>query len=1065
LQAVLRDDNTVVNDDSTTTGDASTVPARPAALKVPNIPRYRIIQLIGTGGMGEVYKAEQRIPVQRIVAIKIIKLGMDSQEVLARFETEQQALAMLNHPNVASVFDAGITDTGRPYFVMEFVSGEPITRFCDRHNFNTRQRLELFVQACEAIQHAHQKAIIHRDLKPSNLLVTLEGGKPLLKVIDFGVAKATTNRLTERTMFTEVGQLIGTPEYMSPEQAEMSTLDVDTRTDIYSLGVVLYELLSGLLPFESATLRQGGYAEVQRYIREVDAPRPSTKLSTLGERASEIAKHHQLELRGLRKELKRELEWIPLMAMRKDRSRRYGTATEMSDDIHAYLDHRPLLAGPESARYRFRKLMRRHRVGTAFALLLIVGVVVTGLLAVRNRELYTRERSASEQAISQRARAEKGERVARQQLYAGNINLAQQAWGNADLERAVQLLESLRPRQGEEDQRGFEWWRLWKLTLDGESIEAPQDRSLASTPAIVSADGKLIATAWGSHLRIWSMEMKKWSEVARLPDEHDVIRCLAVAPNGQTICAAGSTVGGMGIALLWDRQTRASRMMSDFDAPVLAVAFNPDGSMLATNSGGDGNERNRIALWSIAALQKQRTFLEAIAPVNSLAYSPDGNSLAGAGGIEGKVICWETASGSIKRSPQLASFVSAIAFSPSGDQLSVACGATPDAGFIRNLDPRTLAPDPTMNFTGHVEGINFLAYSIDGKQLVSASCDRTARAWDAATGASLAVLRGHRRDVVSACFAGNMLVTRGADDTIRLWNPAQQEELILPHLRWQVEFSTTGLLASVMGNQIQVFNREGGEIASLDMKGYQSETAIAFSQDGKFLAAGNGDGFVRVWRTGDWSVLVDLSRAVRKLRFLPGKATLALVGTDGSLSLWELFTQRETALPDNSVSVNDVAFSANGATMAVITEDHVLTGSDVAVLMPIANLPGGDCIALSPDGKWLVTSRGRDLFCRDLITGELETNWAQGRSIAAVAFSADGKRLLTASSGGDGCVQLWSLDPLSVVASYSSNGSSFVSVSMSGDQQRLAAIRSHNGSSEAVIWEAKSQKAETVTSK
>jgi serine/threonine protein kinase/tetratricopeptide (TPR) repeat protein len=347
---------------------------------------YRILARIGQGGMGVVYQAEQREPVRRTVALKLIRLGMDSEQVLARFESERQALALMDHPHVAKVLDAGTTEGGRPFFVMEFVAGEPITTFCDRLQYTTARRLELFLQACEAVQHAHQKAIIHRDLKPSNILVSDVDGKPHVKVIDFGVAKALTRKLTDRTLHTLSDQLVGTPEYMSPEQAAGS-LDVDTRTDVYALGVVLYELLCGALPFDPSSLRSAGYVEIQRILRDVDPPRPSAKLSSLGAVADQLAQRRQAHAEQLTGQLRRELEWIPLKAMHKERTRRYATADQLADDVRNYLAHRPLLAGPEVLSYRARKFVRRNKGAvvavTAVVVALLVGGIVSSALAIR----------------------------------------------------------------------------------------------------------------------------------------------------------------------------------------------------------------------------------------------------------------------------------------------------------------------------------------------------------------------------------------------------------------------------------------------------------------------------------------------------------------------------------------------------------------------------------------------------------------------------------------------------------------------------------------------------------
>ncbi len=339
------------------------------------IGRYTLLELIGEGGFGRVYLAEQERPIRRRVALKIIKLGMDTEQVIARFEAERQALAMLDHPNIAHIFEAGSTEGGRPYFAMEYFKGLPITEYCDRHRLRIEERLGLFVQVCQAVQHAHQRGIIHRDIKPSNIVVDVQDGRAVPKIIDFGVAKAICLPLTEKTLFTRQGQLIGTPEYMSPEQADLREKDIDTRTDIYSLGVVLYELLAGALPFEPETLREAGYAEIQQVICKQDPPRPSTRLSTLGEHAPTVAENRQIELVTLIKCLHKELEWIPLMAIRKDRDQRYRTAADLANDITRYLNGDPLIAGPESGLYRFKKFIIKR-----WGLIAISSSVIIGLL-------------------------------------------------------------------------------------------------------------------------------------------------------------------------------------------------------------------------------------------------------------------------------------------------------------------------------------------------------------------------------------------------------------------------------------------------------------------------------------------------------------------------------------------------------------------------------------------------------------------------------------------------------------------------------------------------------------
>jgi len=375
------------------------------------IGRYKLLQQIGEGGCGVVWMAEQEEPVRRRVALKVIKLGMDTKTVIARFEAERQALAMMDHPNIARVLDAGATDTGRPFFVMELVPGVPITKYCDQHNLPTPARLALFAQVCHAVQHAHQKGVIHRDLKPSNILVTLHDGEPRPKVIDFGIAKATQGRLTDRTLFTAFEQFIGTPAYMSPEQAEMSGIDVDTRSDIYSLGVLLYELLTGRQPFDPKTLLQAGLDEIRRIIREVEPMKPSTRLNTMGDSDRDsIARQRGTAPAQLSLLLRGDLDWIVMKALEKNRSRRYETASGLALDIQRHLQNEPVFARPPTIGYRISRLVRRNRLTFAAAgfvvIALVAGTIISTTQAIRARRAERIAAAARGKALEEQGRAE-----------------------------------------------------------------------------------------------------------------------------------------------------------------------------------------------------------------------------------------------------------------------------------------------------------------------------------------------------------------------------------------------------------------------------------------------------------------------------------------------------------------------------------------------------------------------------------------------------------------------------------------------------------------------------------
>ncbi|HWN94963.1 MAG TPA: WD40 repeat domain-containing serine/threonine protein kinase, partial [Methylomirabilota bacterium] len=545
--------------------------------------RYKLLEKIGEGGFGEVWMAEQREPVKRRVALKIIKLGMDSRQIVARFEAERQALAMMDHPNIAKIFDAGTTENphpparpeplrrgegpasghplpsdgtgaggegsphvsaGRPYFVMELVRGIKITEYCDQNQLPTRERLRLFILVCQAIQHAHQKGIIHRDIKPSNILVTLHDGVPVPKVIDFGIAKATQQELTDKTVFTQFQQFIGTPAYISPEQAEMSGLDIDTRADIYSLGVLLYELLVGQTPFDAKEMMQGGLDALRQIIREKEPLRPSTKLNTLaGDARTTAGKRRQTDVGKLVHQLQGDLDWIVMKCLEKDRTRRYETANGLASDIQRHLNNEAVLACPPSAAYRFQKAFRRNKLvfaaGTAVVVALVVGLglAAAGLrqaMRERNSALAARAGEEVQRREAQRAQtnevqlrreAEVLALDARRRAYASDMNISKQALDDNNLGRALDMLNQHRPTPGQTDLRGWEWRYLWGQTRSDALFTLCQVtneiRSLS-----VSSDGNLVAVSVEGRggLSLWSV-----------PDRREVLR---LAQNEQKVCAA-----------------------------------------------------------------------------------------------------------------------------------------------------------------------------------------------------------------------------------------------------------------------------------------------------------------------------------------------------------------------------------------------------------------------------------------------------------------------------------------------------------------------------------------------
>jgi WD40 repeat protein len=929
------------------------------------IGRYKLLEKIGEGGMGVVYMAQQEEPVRRRVALKIIKLGMDTKQVVARFEAERQALALMDHPNIAKVLDGGATDTGRPYFVMELVQGVPITEFCDRNRFPARERIKLFITVCQAIQSAHQKGIIHRDLKPTNILVTLDGGVPMPMVIDFGVAKATQQKLTEKTVFTNYATMIGTPAYMSPEQAEMSRLDVDTRSDIYGLGVLLYELLTGTSPFPEKRLRSASYQEMQRIILEEEPERPSTRLSTLkGEQRSLVARNRGASELALGRVFADDLDWIVMKCLEKDRARRYETANGLAADLKRHLNNEPVVARPPSTAYRLQKAWRRNKLAfTAAAVVaaaLVVGMGVSTWQAIvasraRNGEKEQRLAAQAAQKETQQARLE-----AEHQLYAAKLNLAQQAWDQNNIGLLRQLLKDTQ----DSPYRGFEWY-YWqpKTHLALKTLRGHLDavKSVAFSP-----DGQRIVTGSEDHTaKVW--EAASGKELLTLKGHTDEVWSVAFSRDGQRIV----TGSWDGTAKVWEATNgRELLTLKGHTNRVYSVAFSPDGQRIVT-----GSDDQTAKVWDAAIGKELLTLRGHKGWVLSVAFSPNGQRIV-TGSDDQTAKVWEAASGK-----------------------------------------------ELLTLRGHSGWIPSVAFSPDGQRIVTGSGDNMAKVWEAASGTNLLTLKGHSSGINSVAFSprGQRIVTGSEDQTAKIWDAASSEELLT--LRghtdevWAVAFSPDGqrIVTGSGDNMAKVWEAASGTNL-LTLKGHSGEVrSVAFSPDGQRIVTGSWDNTAKVWEAASGRELLTLkghSGEVRSVAFSPDGQRIVTGSWDHTAKVWEAASGTYLlTLKGHRNQIMSVAFSPDGQRIVTGSSDETAKVWDAASGQELRTLRGHSSlvwsVAFSPDGQRIVTGGGDNIAkVWEAASGaSLLTLKGHSLGIRSVAFSPDGQRILSGSR--DHTAKVW----------------------------------------------------------